>query len=310
MIYADAHCDTISKALENNECMKSNSGHLDFLRLKGLKGSCLQFFAIFVDPQVYPVRGIDAYVKYIDFMDEQIKINADLVEKIINRSKLISAINKKMLGAIYSIEGGDCIESVEQIDYLYSKGIRAMGLVWNHKNALGSGVEDEGGLSLLGKSVVKRMEQLGVIIDVSHASQKTFYDILDNCNGPVIASHSNAFSICKHPRNLTDSQIKLIAERRGFIGLNFYPPFLKKNALSEIDDIISHYKYISELAGDTIVGLGCDFDGVEFLPKGITDITSIKNVLKKMKSMSFSTESIKGFQGQNLYNFIVGLQNF
>ena len=305
VLTSDAHCDTITLTYQNNEVLLKNLGHLDLTRLSR---PWLQFFAVFVYPADYPDRQISEYMKYLNFMDTQIADNTALVDKVTSSVQLVETVKNNKIAVIYAIEGADCIESVEHVDLLYDKGVRSIGIVWNHKNALGSGVDYNEGLTQLGKNVIRRMEELGIIIDVSHTCRKTFDDIIDNTSGPIIASHSNSFSLCNHLRNLADDQIQTIAQRKGYIGLNLYPPFLSTTGNTNLDDVISHYKHITHIGGADIIGLGCDFDGVEDLPIGIMDVSSIHIIFDKMKEIGFPEQSIRNFRGENLYNFIVGLQ--
>src|SRR5690606_30161839 len=124
--------------------------------------------------------------------------------------------------------------SVEILRIFYRLGVRAVGLTWNYRNELADGqaeAESGGGLTRAGRAVVREMERLGMLIDVSHLSDASFEQVLEVAEGPVFASHSNARRICRHPRNLTDEQIRAIAARGGVIGINFAPQFLVEEGI-------------------------------------------------------------------------------
>jgi membrane dipeptidase len=137
-----------------------------------------------------------------------------------------------------------------------------MTLTWNGENELACGVEaGSGGLSAFGKEVVYEMNRLGMLIDVSHLSERAFWDVLSISKAPVMASHSNAKSLCDHKRNLKDEQILAISRMGGVIGLNFYPPFLSNSGVANMEDCIRHIDRILAVGGENCLGLGSDFDG-------------------------------------------------
>lgn len=148
------------------------------------------------------------------------------------------------------IEDGAAVgSSVDNLDVLYDAGVRYIGLTWNKSNAIGTSARDEsdgrksGGLTEFGKKVVKRMEEMGMMIDVSHSGEKTFWDIFDITKGPIIASHSNCYALDPHYRNLTDEQIKAIAERKGVIMVNFLDDFINSNGKeTRVRDYYARYK--------------------------------------------------------------------
>ena len=152
---------------------------------------------------------------------------------------------------------------VGMVDVMYELGFRHGMLTWNDDNEFASGVEFSGedlGLSPKGAAAIRRMEELRMLIDVSHASEKTFWDILDETTGPIIASHSNAWTLCPVPRNLRDDQIRAIAKRGGVIGLNAWKGFIREDQdKATVKDLARHARYIADLVGTEHVACGFDF---------------------------------------------------
>ncbi len=285
-MFADAHCDTITRILDNNQNLYENDGHVD---IKRLKDCCLQYFAIFIHPKYNP---FDRFVKGINKFYEQYD------EKYLKLVLKAEDLGQKT-GVLLTIEGGSAIEgSIEKLHYAYEKGIRCMTIKWNGDNELAN----DDGLTPFGRSVIKEMNKMKMIIDVSHLSDKGFYDVMDITDSPVMASHSNCRTLCGHKRNLTDHQIKSIINCKGFIGLNFYPEFLCDGEAS-INDILHHAYRILELGGEDVLGFGSDFDGVDSLPKDVYGVQNMKDVMNRFCKMGLHQEQLnKVFYG-NLCNF-------
>lgn len=183
-----------------------------------------------------------------------------------------------------------------------------MGVVWNDDNELacGAGTTNDTGLTELGKKYVKKLEQKNILIDVSHMSEKSFYDCLKNTSKPIIASHSCSKTICQHKRNLDDEQIKQIAKRKGVIGICFCKPFLTNGKKATVKDIIKHINYIANLVGVDYIALGSDFDGVEENNK-LEDIRSVKDmkiIISELQKEGYNKEQIDKITSQNFLRII------
>ena len=211
---------------------------------------------------------------------------------------------KTKTGVFLTIENGSAISgNLDNIDILYKKKIRMMGTVWNDDNELawGAHTTNDKGLPNLGKQYIKKLEKKHILIDVSHMSKKSFYDTLENTKDPIIASHSCAYTVCNHKRNLSDNQIKQIAKRQGIIGICFCKPFLTTNSRATVKDIIKHINHIVELVGIDYVGFGSDFDGVEEENK-LEDIRSVKDINKiiiELEKEGYSKENIEQITSKN-----------
>ncbi len=275
----DAHCDTISEIFKQKSCFKRNNLHIDFERMSKYP-KYVQVFAVFADKKVITGSLKEHAEKIIEVYQEEIKKN------IVN----------DLYTPILSLEGGEAIEgSLENLEEFYNKGVRLMTLTWNYRNEIADGItEKEGrGLTDFGKNVVRKMNDLGMVVDISHLSEKGFWDVAGTASKPFVASHSNARALCSHKRNLTDEQIKEIIKSGGVIGINFYPVFLEDSGKCTMEKIVDHMEYILDLGGENSLGLGSDFDGIDCLPDGMTGIESIKELILLMKNRRFGENIIK-----------------
>ena len=214
----DTHCDTMSELLDKNETLEKNSGMINLSMMKGFN-FYVQFFAAYVNKK-YENPMLRA-VEILDKAKEEIRNNN--VNLILSYDDLEKTIKTNSLGAILSIEDARALcGSLASLRFFYDYGVRAMTLAWNDNNDVTDGADSlkNLGLTPFGKDVVKEMNKLGMMIDVSHITEKGFFDVLKESKAPVMASHSNCFSVCNHRRNLKDGQIKALIENDGIMCIN------------------------------------------------------------------------------------------
>lgn len=274
----DMHCDTISALLDNGGRLQKNTLHVDISRMAKYD-AYVQFFAAFTAPE-YIKSGKKRCFDIIDKFKCEMQNENTVFCK--SSADMDIAISQNKVSAFLSVEGADFIRSADDVYELYDMGVRCMNLTWNYSNALASGVLDDNadyGLTPLGRDVVRTMNRLGMIVDVSHLSDRAFFDVANVCEKPFIASHSDLRSVCGNPRNLTDEQFKIICESGGGVGVNLYPQFLNASGKAGTDDIIRHIDGFLRLGGENHIGLGCDFDGVDYLPDKINSCADLKVVL-------------------------------
>lgn len=307
MIIVDAHCDTITKIMEKGTQLRKNDCHVDIDRLKA-KGNYVQFFAAFIDPAYCQAYALKRALQIIDEFYRQIEVNKDDIMICCNYNDIEEAVKANKIAAVLSIEGGETLQGdLGVLRMLYRLGVRSICLTWNHRNEIADGVKDEssgGGLTPFGREVVKEMNRLGMLIDLSHISKTGFWDVLECTSAPVIVSHSNAQRLCAHRRNLTDKQIMAVKDNGGVIGINLYPEFLNNSKEATIKDIINHIEYIASLAGPDHIGLGADFDGVDGLPAGINGVQDIEKIFNELAKLNYSSENIEKFAGKNFLRVI------
>jgi len=219
---------------------------------------------------------------------------------------------------VLAIEGGRPLEGeLAMLRTLHKLGLRCVGLTWNYRNELADGLGEQRclGLSDFGARAVEEMNKLGIVIDLTHASKRTFNDALECSKDPAIASHSNPIGVWNHKRNLDDDQIHALAEKNGVVGINFWPDFVGSNPT--LEQILNHIDYVTKLVGVDHVGLGPDYveseletSYAEFIgessfqrgafPSGVEDITKLNNVTRGLVSRGYSDGEIKKILGENL----------
>ncbi|MBQ6894037.1 MAG: dipeptidase [Clostridia bacterium] len=284
----------MSKLYENCGNIKTNNYHIDLERMKKFEGYT-QAFAAFVDKKAIKETPKEYVKKLIE------KYKNETGSCGISHIETAKDLERTGFSSILSIEGGEAIEG--KLDNLYEffdLGVRIMTLTWNYDNEISGGIgENKKGLTPFGKNVVKEMNRLGMVVDVSHISEKGFWDVFDISEKPFIASHSNVKKLCNHPRNLSDEQIKAIIESGGVIGINFYPLFLDDSGKCTMEKILEHIEYILEMGGENNIGIGSDFDGIEYLPEGMAGIEDIEKLISLMEKRNYGKEIINKLLFEN-----------
>jgi membrane dipeptidase len=291
----DCHCDTILQAYLTNRLItaRSSAGHLDLPRLQE-SGVKIQFFALFpgISSSLTPLKQI---LILGDFFWEQYEDNLEKIKLLTSSDDLVEVMESDKLGVLLAVEGGEVLEGELRIlRVLYRMGVRSLCLTWNKRNEIADGIaeRDAGGLTDFGREVVKEMNKLGMIIDVSHIAEKGFWDVLELSDAPVIASHSNARAVWAHPRNLTDEQIKGIAQKKGLIGLNFVSDFIGAPGAG-IKKLLEHIDHIFDLVGDDYLAFGSDFDGTDNLISGIRDVTIYPEIIAELEKRNYKESTIR-----------------
>ena len=160
--------------------------------------------------------------------------------------------------------------------------------------------------------MLKELNHLGIIADLSHSSDDTFWQCLEESRAPVIASHSSCRSLCRHPRNLSDEMLRALGEHDGYVGINFYPAFLDEAYEKEmpgVERVVDHIDHAVAIAGLEHVGIGSDFDGIEVTPKGLGNIGMLPSVFEEMRRRGYSEEAISRISGGNLLEVMKRVEN-
>lgn len=312
MLIIDGHCDSLERAYDEKIELDDNRLMFNLKETKQQK-PYIQLMATFINTKYVQQDSNAGYLRgkaIIENGKKQLErfADTDSIIQIQRKSDLQEVISREKLGIVLSTENGAIIgNKIENLLYFYQNGIRVMGITWNDDNLLGCGAltKQDNGLTDFGKQCVKKMDQLGIIIDLSHTSYQTFFDVLALSNN-IIATHSCVDKICPHPRNLKDEQIKAIADKNGIIGICFYQNFLTKAKKATIEDIIAHIRYIKKLVGIDYVGLGSDFDGMdkEFLPQGISGVKDMNQFYIQMKKDGFTMQEIEKVMGLNFVRIL------
>lgn len=332
MKIADMHCDTISEIWESRKQSASQKGgspqqlyrndlHIDIRKMKKA-GYLLQNFALYVDLK----KGLDPFeyvMELIDVFREEMGKNKNDIGVIKTYDEILANECQGKMSALMTIEeGGCCKGEIGNLERLYQLGARMMTLTWNYPNELaspnlfiksaekGSTLKNDEGFNLFDSSkgltekgffFIQRMEELGMIIDVSHLSDAGFWDIVQHTKKPFVASHSNARALCGHCRNLTDDMIRAVAGRGGVIGLNFYGCFLNEtnDSHSRVARMAAHARHMLNVGGSGCLGLGSDFDGISGELE-IQDCSQMQKLVDGLERAHFTGTEIENILWRNV----------
>lgn len=302
-ILVDLHNDYLEERTHHPEhrLFGNNKHQTDLRRLKE-GGVNVEFFVIWTRPEEHE----DHFARALELIDT---LNADVDEcggEIVFAKKyteILSVVAQEKIAAVLCLEGGQLVgNKIENIDVLYNKGMRYLTLAWNYGTDWCGGAKDEPskGFGGFGRDVVDKLNQLSVMIDVSHVNHKSLDDVLSYTDATVVATHSGAFNVNSVPRNLYDAHIKEIARRGGVIGAVFYPWFLNNTEKADISDVMKHINYIANLTGTVDnIAIGSDFDGIDITPVGLEDVSKFPNLTKAMIADGYTQEEIAKMLGGN-----------
>lgn len=258
----DMHCDVLYKMLLNPNLTFSDADQLDVTYERLQEGNIgLQAFAIFLPEDRPP--SFSMVEEAVRSLEREIVVRP-LMKLIRTREDLASLENSGRIGALLTLEGADgLMGSFEYLRRAYELGVRCLGITWNYANWAADGVLEDrkAGLSVKGRQLVQTCNEIGMILDISHLNEPGFWEVMELSERPVIASHSNAFSLEPHPRNLNDDQIMALIRKGGRIGITFVPDFIGGDRA--ISDVLRHLDHVCSLGGEDAVGFGSDFDGID-----------------------------------------------
>lgn len=315
IIVCDAHCDTVDRLIKDKTDLgiRSKNGHVDIPRL--IEGGVdVQVFASYVGGSKKP-KGhyLNLAKRKINILRTQFTKNSKSISLVLKISDIQRANKENKISAILAIEGGQSIENdINNLHIFYDLGVRIMTLTWKSTDWADASQQaiKHNGLTDLGKTVVKEMNKLNMIIDVSHSADKTVLDVLKVSSDPIMASHSCAKALCDHPRNLNDKLIKDIAKAGGVICVNFYPLFLDQKFKTDTEKklkpkppsymkVIDHIDHIVQVGGIDCVGLGSDFDGIDAVPSGLEDASKMPKITSALLERGYHQEEILQIMGGN-----------
>ena len=310
MAIIDLHCDTITELEKQHKLLRENDLNLDLKRMHKL-GILVQNFAIFVRLTEY--KNLDeawAYtLKLCDFFHGQMAANEDLVLPLTSYADVEKAQAENKTAALLSIEeGGVLDEEITRVDEAYKRGVRLITISWNFENTLGyphslTEATDDKHLKPFGRKVVEKMNDLHMIVDVSHSGDGDFWDVADMVKGPFVASHSDARAIEPHSRNLTDEMLKTLAAHGGVTGINFFSKFLGHDGTGSIEQMVAHFKHIKNVAGIDTLALGSDFDGFGGA-SGVRTCEDFPKLFGALEQAGFTSEELEKITHKNALRVI------
>jgi membrane dipeptidase len=326
-ILIDTHNDVTSFTVDGMDIGKSSApDHMtDIPRMKQ-GGMSAQFFAAYVAASyVKDNKSADRALQMID------TVLHDIVEKYPNEFLLVTsssgirkAHDQHKIAALIGIEGGHAIEdSLRLLRDFYDLGVRYMTLTHANSNnwadSSGDANKPNNGLSPFGKQVVREMNRLGMMVDVAHVSDKTFWDALETSQAPIFSSHSSCRALADVPRNMTDQMIAAMAKKGGVIQINFSCGFLKKGSgaagpagespRATLADVVKHIDHVVEIAGVDAVGLGSDFDGITCAPEGLDSVDKWPNLTRALLEEGYTAAEIRKIYGENTLRVMAAVEH-
>lgn len=289
----DLHCDTLFEIYRRNENIKSNDLHISFEKACTFSPYS-QVFAIWSDASLSNDDAYERYNKILEYSKKQINFTTQIdIEK--ERNFILAVEDARLLN-----------NDLSRLYKLFFDGVRILTLNWKGISIIGGGWDTNEGLTKFGKYLVKECFEYGIIPDVSHSSTKTINDVLtlaSQYNKPIIASHSNSYSVCNHKRNISDEHFKYLIESNSIVGISLVPEHLSNSEYATLNDILRHIDYFLNLGGENAICLGCDFDGVSSLPQNISTISDLPLVYQQIEK-SFGNILVKKIFFENAFNFM------
>lgn len=308
----DLHCDTLTSLYNSKEALLSNSKSVSIERYEKYSKKA-QVFAIWSDKSL---SDDEAYLRFMRVCSEfksQLEENSDKISLCTTGDEIKVGTEKNKLCAILAVEDARLLSGdVSRLERLYESGVRILTLGWQGVTCIGGSHDTSEGLTNFGFEVLKECENLGITVDVSHLSEKSFWDVAGKATKPFIASHSNSYLLCNHRRNLTDVQIRTVVSSGGICGINLVGSHLSKtfedkkkqyDTASAIEFACSHIEHFYEIAPEQTC-LGLDLDGTE-VPDGLNKVDKISTLFEALTNRGMDEQSAKDIFYNNAYNFFL-----
>ncbi len=300
----DAHCDTAFELYRKGQHLWENDGHID-LKRAGKYESYGQLFAFcsLAGIRNLPWSAEDLLLKPLDYLRKEISANSQRIAFAANGSDAARLHSRGRFAALLSVEGAEVIDcDPERLPWLRNQGFVMTTMTWNADNSLAGFHGGTQPMTDRGRAFVKTAQQLGILIDVSHLGEASFWDLIRVTDAPIVASHSNCRSLWDHSRNLTDDQLRAIGETGGAAGLNLYPVFLGENA--DYDCLLRHLEHMLDILGETGVMLGGDLDGCEVLAEGFHGVESYASFYEFLQTKGYDTALLDRIFYHNLLRLL------
>jgi membrane dipeptidase len=335
-VVVDTHSDSLVWTIDEDEDLAADLVHRQLTLPKMRAGGVsAQFFAGWADPARFsPEAYVRRTLEFIDAMYRVCEAHPDEIELARTASDIRRLKAAGKLAAVLCVEGGHSIDDNLAVLRVYHQlGVRYMTLTWNNTNNWADGILDESrhdGLTGFGGDVIREMNRLGIIVDISHASVKTFWDAMETTSKPIMASHSSSIEICAHPRNMNDDQLRAVAQSGGVVSATFVPQFVSEPlrlqleelglsgttanteqearfreiagelALPSYTEIVDHIDRMVGIAGIDHVGLGADFGVLVSTPVGMEDCSKFPWLTEDLLRRGYSDEDVRKILGENV----------
>ena len=301
----DLHCDTATRLLLEGQELYDNSLHISLKRAEYLE-SYVQLMAVWTDRRLSDFDGYKRFFEVVDNLKKELDKNSSRALLVKNSNELLSCLNDDKTPLILTVEDARILENdISRLEVLHSCGVRALTLNWYGETCIGGAHNTTIGLTDFGVTIVKNCFKLGIIPDISHCSfegAKMTIELAKEYGKPIIASHSDSYSVNPHTRNLCDEDFKNIMGIGGIVGINLCPEHLSSKSNADISDILKHVEYYLSLGGENTVAIGGDLDGTN-LPIGFAGVEDIYKIANEMLRLNYSDELVNKIMYKNAFDF-------
>ena len=299
MLICDTHADTLYRM------QYTKNTDITLKRLLHPGHTWVQALALFVGGN--GLKGDDRFL-----IDRELENFEQLKKKGFQQIRRIEEAQPDKANVLLTIEGGEAFgDDLSSVQRFAELGVRIAALVWNNENLLAHPAVkgSDNGLTPFGWQVAKELRKQHIALDISHLNERGSWELMES-SVPPMASHSCARALCDHPRNLTDEQLRALFHAGGYVGVNFYPGFLKESGQATVDDLIDHIAYMCDLGGERCVGLGSDFDGIDSYPEGLRTPDQLPALFERMQQRGFDEALIKNVAGENFARYLSQIDHY
>lgn len=296
MLFFDLHCDTLYKAFSLNKTLDEDSFDISVSRGKRFKKWC-ECMAVWLPDDIAQEEALKLFQgAYCKLLKEAERFGISVAD---------NSLGDSAHNFLFTVENGAFLDgNLDNIQLLSDCSVRMITLTWNAENCIGGGADTpEVGLKPFGRACVEQLEKASIVIDISHASDRLFYDVLEHTQKPIVASHSNSRSICNHRRNITDDQFIQISQRNGLVGLNFHRDFLSETpSEASVKDVLLNAEHFLSLGGEDVLSIGSDYDGSD-VPKTLKGIEKIGVLYEEFLKIGYNEQLVQKILYYNAHNF-------
>jgi membrane dipeptidase len=277
-------------------------GHTDIERLRqGMVGA--QWWSVYIPFRAVEEGAARVQLEQIDIMHQVIRRYPDVFELALTADDAVRIFRQGRIASMLGMEGGHAIEnSLGALRGFYDLGVRYMTLTHSANIDWADSccaIPEHNGLTAFGREVVREMNRMGMLVDISHVAPRTMHDALDVTEAPVIFSHSNARAITEHPRNVPDDVLRRMPQNGGVVMITFVPAFLTSERESTMADVVRHIEHVRDVAGIDHVGIGADYDGISQVVVGLEDVSTYPALFAELSRRGWSEADLRKLAGEN-----------
>lgn len=304
----DLHCDTITECHRCGAGLRNDKLQYSLDRIPDSVRLC-QAMAVFIPDDLRGEAAMEYFQSVYRLFCGEMELHRSRVARVLEGNRIDDALESCPAAAMLTVEGGAVLGGdIRGLTTLYQAGVKMMTLTWNGANEICGGCASGEGFTPFGRRVVARMERLGMAVDVSHLSDRGFWELCEFASRPFAASHSNARSVCGNSRNLTDDMFREIVRRGGVAGLNYYTNFIATGGKTRrIEDLLRHLFHFLELGGEDAVALGSDFDGAE-MPEYLSGVEKLGALHEALDKAGIPERVVKKLFYDNARRYFAALE--